>query len=186
MKYLAVICVVAGSLVPHAEAGTILLEPSAVTVDPGQSFSLNVNGIGLTDLYAFQLDIVFTPGLLSVTDTTEGPFLSSGETTVFVPGAIDNVTGTISFLANTLVSSAPGVNGSGTLATLHLLALSPGTTTMTLSNVVLLDSTLAEISVSTINGSVTVSGVPEPTTAVLLVVGLTGMLASAKRSGRMQ
>jgi len=47
-----------------------------------------------------------------------------------------------------------------------------GTSIVSLSNVLLLDSALSPISVSVANGSVTVQGVPEPATSGQLGMGL--------------
>lgn len=135
---------------------------------------LDVNIANVTDLFAFQFDVSFASGTLSGISITEGAFLSGGGTTAFIPGTIDNVGGTIASTADSLVGAIPGVNGSGTLAILTLTGLASGTSTIDLSNVILLDSSLNSITASSQSGSVTVTStaVPEANTLVLLIAGV--------------
>ncbi len=171
-----------------AIAGTISIQPSNLTVPLGQNVSLNVNALSVTDVYALQFDLTFNPGLLSATGITEGSFLTAGGATSFVPGSIDNIGGTVSFTADTLVGAMPGVNGNGTLATLQFKALSAGTSPITISNVILLNSGLSIVTAATANGAVTIqgptTGVPEPGTWFLLTVPLCAMALSQTRRGR--
>jgi hypothetical protein len=137
----------------------------------GQTFSVTVNAVGITDLYAFQFDLLFTPGVLSANSITEGPLLPTGGATAFVPGNIDNVGGVISFSADTLIGAVPGVSGSGTLATVQFNALGFGTSLLMPSNITLLNSALAEITTTNVGATVSVV-VPEPGSNSLLLLGL--------------
>ncbi|HEY4978802.1 MAG TPA: PEP-CTERM sorting domain-containing protein, partial [Candidatus Acidoferrum sp.] len=86
-------------------------------------------------------------------------------------GTIDNTAGVISFTANTLLGTVPGVGDSGTLAVLAVDGLSPGTSSIDLSNVLLLDSNLNPINFDLQAGSITVAPVtatPEPSSITLL------------------
>src|SRR5205823_5551888 len=98
-----------------------------------------------------------------------------GGSTILVPGPIDNTSGTITATADTLVGPGPGVSGSGTLATVDFTSAGLGTSPITLSNLILLDSSLNDIAFTIANGSAAVlrgpSSVPEPTSAVLIVLG---------------
>jgi general secretion pathway protein D len=158
-------------------AATIGIVPSTTTVLPGASFTLDVDITDISDLYAFQFDVGFAPDILSATAVTDGAFLDTG----FFPGFIDNTAGTISFAADSLAGPVPGVSGSGTLATIEFLALAQGMSPVTLSNVILLNSTLADIPVTTASGSVSVI-IPEPSSALLLTVGLLAIGTRVRRS----
>jgi hypothetical protein len=167
--------VLAWLIVPRVGAASFSIQPAAIAVASGGTFSLDINAVDIVDLYAFQFDINFTSGLLSATGITEGDFLAGGGATFFIPGAIDNAAGTATFTANTLLGNIPGVNGSGKLATINFNALSPGISPITLSGLTLLNSSLTTINADAIDGSVTVEAVPEPAyhvlVAALLIAG---------------
>lgn len=82
-------------------------------------------------------------------------FLPSAGTTAFFPGFIDSTTGNATFIADAFDWSG---SGSGPLAILNFSATGEGTSPLTLANVILLDSTGANIPFTTTNGSVTVMG----------------------------
>lgn len=154
------------------------LEP--VTV--GSFFDVFVEIADVTDLYAFGFDLGFDPLILRADSVTEGSFLlSSGGSTTFISGTIDNISGLVSFIANSLTGPGPGVTGDGSLVGIRLQALAAGPSSLTLSEVILLDSE-NDISFTISDGSITVAGnaVPEPCTMVLLCSGLIGM-ASIRR-----
>ena len=119
---------------------------------------------------------MFTPGVLLASNSTEGPFLGAGGATLFVPGAIDNAVGVVSGTANTLVGPVAGVNGSGTLAQLMLTAGSAGLGTVTLTNVLLLDSSLADIPVDVTGSTITIQPIPEPGNGLLAASALACVL----------
>jgi hypothetical protein len=79
---------------------------------------------------------------------------------------------TNTFIGNTLLGPIQGVSGSGTLASIQFQPRSPGTTTITPLNILLLDSAARDISANVQTGSVTV--IPEPNSGLLLasVIGL--------------
>jgi Cohesin domain len=157
---LATVFVLWSLAVMRVGAATISVQPTDLAVAPGQTFSLNVDALDVVDLYAFQFDINFTSGLLLATGVTEGGFLPGGGSTFFIPGTVDNSAGTILFSASTLIGDIPGVNGTGTLATIDFTGFSSGISPITLSNATLLNSTLLPISADQTGGSVTI--VPEP------------------------
>lgn len=165
---------------PAVTATTVSIQPPSSTHSVGDSFSLGINISDVTDLYAFQFDIGFSPSILEVTGINEGTFLSGSGTTNYIPGIIDNTAGTVTFIADTLQDIIPGVTGSGTLATIDFNALDIGRTSMvSLSNVVLLDSNINDISASIKNGNITINPAvipaPEPATIAIFSLGLVGM-----------
>jgi hypothetical protein len=133
-----------------------------------------VNISSVTNLFDYQFDLAFNPSVLSATGITEGPFLSTGGSTFFIPGTIDNVGGTITFNADTLLGMVPGVSGNGTLIAFDFTAITPGTSPLTIENEILQDSTGAILSNTVTSGSVTAQGtkpVPESSGLMLLLTG---------------
>jgi hypothetical protein len=177
-------------LAASAFCGTLSVQPANQSVNSGQSFSVTVNATA-TDLFAFQLDLTFNPSVLSATSVTEGSFLSAAGTTAFLPGSIDNAGGTISFNADSLIGPVPGVTGSGSLLTVRFTGIHAGASAIDLTNVTLLDSSLSNISVTTVDGSAMVLGtssVPEPSSSALCLAVLCGLglIGSGRRSASKQ
>jgi Cohesin domain len=166
----------------YASATAILsIEPPSQVVQSGRSFSLGVLISNVADLYAFQFDLTFDPLILSATGVTEGPFLPSGGTTAFIAGSIENIRGTISSTADSLIGLLPGVSGTGALAIVDFDALALGTSSITLSSVVMLDSNFGVIATNIVNG--TVSVIPEPSALLLLASAVAGLLSIGLRPG---
>ena len=90
-------------------------------------------------------------------------------------------------MPDTLLSAISGVTGGGTLVVFDFTALSPGTSTFTIENEILQDSTGAVLSDATTSGSVTVQGstvVPEPSGLLLLSVGALGLVGLALKQAK--
>ena len=170
-----------------ADSAALIAVPNQTTVSSGGSFSVNVNISNVADLYDYQLDLTFNPNVVSAIGVTEGVFLQSGGSTFFVPGTIDNTAGSITFNADTLLSAISGVTGGGVLLVFDFTALSPGTSTFTIENEILQDSTGAVLSDATTSGLVIVQGstsVPEPSALLLLSVGALGLIGLALKQSK--
>jgi hypothetical protein len=157
-----------------AMAPIVTVSPASPTTSVGRTFLVAVDITGVSDLYGFQLDLGFNPSILAAQSSTEGAFLPGGGATFFIPGTIDNTTGTVGKTADTLLSAVPGVNGNGLLFTIDFKALSAGTSSLVLENATFLNSRLNPIVLNLTGGSVRVQGttVPEPGTLGLLGLGL--------------
>ena len=179
-------------VIPASMAGNVIVLVPASSPTIGSAFSIDVSVTGIADLYAFQFDLSFDPTLLSAVSVTEGDFLASGGTTVFIPGAIDNVGGTVNANADALIGAITGVTGGGILAEFDFTALAAGTSPLSFANVILLNSSLSDITANTAfdNGSVTISApvssaVPEPSTLSLALCAMVacslGMVATRQK-----
>ena len=160
-------------------AATLFVDPPSSTTNVGSTISINIMLTDVVDLYAFQFDLSFDPNVLSAVSVSEGAFLSSAGVTAFVPGIIDNVGGNLFLTANTLLTAIPGATGTGVLATAVFSAISSGSSPLTLSNELLLDSNLSTLTDSLLAGQVTVQVVPEPTMLLLLLIGLPFLIFAA-------
>lgn len=186
IKLLTGLCAVAlALLVAPAPAATLSFTTPPAAVRPGDSFTLDVLVAEVVDLYAFQFDIAFDPAILQASPVLEGDFLSAGgRATLFWPGSIDNLAGTVSFTANTLVGPGPGVSGDGWVVHLSFQALTAGRSELSFGNVVLLDSALADITTTPMGSAINVSSVPEPASLALFGIGLAVLTAAARRQLR--
>lgn len=164
---LALLCICS---VLAADAGTITVIPSTVFPVIGGTLSVDIDITDAVDLYAFQFDVSFIPGVLSAIAITDGGFLGGGG---FFAGFIDNGAGSITFIADTLAGPVPGITGTGKLARLEFTAIGTGMSSITVLNALLLDSTLTEGSVNVFNAEVVVepgsTDVPEPNWFFLLL-----------------
>lgn len=115
--------------------------------------------------------------MLSASSVAEGPFLScGGGSTLFAGGNIDNFSGSITSISDTLTGA--GVAGSGVLATITFQAIAAGTSPIFFQNVQRFDRD-GRISASTADATVDVSSsVPEPSTLVLW-----SLMADVNRNG---
>ncbi|MFL6417340.1 MAG: cohesin domain-containing protein [Bryobacteraceae bacterium] len=171
---------------PEAESLPVLsIGPATSQVQLGADISLPVTVTDIADLYAYQFDVNYSPGVLNAQAVQEGPFLGPGGTTIFLPGQIDNNTGAIRGVAGTRVGQIPGVNGDGLLAAISFRAIGAGSSPLTLSRITLLDSQLQGISFQTAGTSLAI--VPEPDTLTLAIVGALAVAfrrrASTTRAG---
>jgi MYXO-CTERM domain-containing protein len=167
-------CLLLGSLflasLQAYAAPAVSLVATPNPVGTASTVTLNVNASGFTDLYAWQFSVKFDPTLFQAMGATEGSFLAGAGSTFFDGGAIDNVGGTVSFSFDTLLSAVPGATGSGLLESLTFQSLVVGVGSFSLGDVAFLDSNLNDLAPATT--SLSVSVVPEPAEATLLLAGL--------------
>jgi Cohesin domain len=159
-------------------APSFTLSSTPSVLEPGFVMPLDVNASALTDLYAYQLSVNYDPTLFRANAVTEGPFLASGGATFFDGGTIDNTAGEISFVLDTLLGPGPGVTGSGLLDAISFTVLRHGGGSISLSDVLALDSIGNVIAVTTPGLPLST---PEPGSVVLLSVGALAMLFGLMR-----
>ena len=166
----------------HAQA-VLSIDPTTQTTSTGTVVTVDVGIANVSDLYAYQFDLTFNPGVLQAVSSSEGSFLAGGGSTFFINGSNDNVGGTVSATADTLLSAVNGVNGSGELAVFTFDAIGNGSSALSIQNELLLDSNFNILGDTTTSGSVTVgSGVvtaPEmdPNSGIAALTLLLGGLA---------
>lgn len=162
-------------------APNVRISPDTPMPTVGNPFEVSLIGEDFVDLYAYNFTLSFDPALIRAVSIAEGSLLASAGTTFFIPGEIDNTAGTVSFTGNTLLGPIAGATGNGTLAMLDFEAISEGTSPLTLSDLLFLDSGLVEIAILPRESRVTVVGdggipVPEPATLPLLLLSVGALL----------
>ncbi len=110
----------------------IQLAPSTLTVGQGTTFSINVTITNVANLATWQFGIYYLNTILTCTSVVEGPFLKQFNSTIFESTINNayNATYGLVVAGSALYGSAPGVNGSGTLATITFQAETAGNTTL--------------------------------------------------------
>jgi len=128
------------------------VDPSSVTANPGDSFTVNINVADVSGLYGWQFKLGFDSKILYANDVTEGPFLDQGGN-AFLAKTIDNFQGYVDVACAFLGIGFP-VSGSGVLATINFSVLDTGESSLALYDTTLLDSSIPpqNIGHSTIDG----------------------------------
>jgi hypothetical protein len=126
-------------LIGQAQAATIILSPSSITVNRGQTFNLNVsiNPLG-TSISGAQLNLAYNRSNLNVNSITEGKlFKQNGANSFFNGGTINNSKGAVENIFGVILGpyniSTPGI-----FLSVNLTAIGQsGSTGIDLSNVII-------------------------------------------------
>ena len=163
-------------------AATVSVTATPSTAVTGSSVVVKVLISGVTDLLGFQFDLAFNPAVLQATAVTEGAFLPTGGGTSFVAGTVDNTAGTVSATGDALNGLVAGVTGSGVLSSISFSVVGAGTSALSFSNLLFLDSNLLDITVTSQGGSftATAANVPEPASYALMGLGVAGLLLATR------
>ena len=118
---------------------TLYIAPPRSFAEVNNEFSMNVSIANVTDLYGWEFKIRWNSTLLEAINITEGDFLKDYSETFFVID-INNTAGYL-IAACTLLGGIPGVNGSGTLATIRYFVETSGECILDLYDTKLVNST---------------------------------------------
>jgi hypothetical protein len=152
----------------------IYITPSKASAKVGESFSINVSIVYATDVFAWEFFLKWEPySIFSYTEVflvtvTEGDFLKRGGSTFFAKRIELPPEGRMQ-VGCTLLGKVPGVNGSGTLATLTFQVREEGSTTLSLYSTKLLDSNLKLISHTVEDGLFTTESAPSETNTLFYI-----------------
>ena len=144
---------------PALAAPVISVEPSYQNVLQGDTFTVNITvDPADAEVMGAQYDLYFNNMLLNATEQTNGTFLcQDGASTIIVTNEINNTIGLVGY-GETRIDVDYGVTTPGVLSTITFKAMEPGTSNLSLSNVVLSDPLGGEISgVVVNNGSVKIN-----------------------------
>lgn len=131
----------------------VCLIPDKVKGVPlGKNFTINVNAINATDLYAYSFYINWNSSILNVVQVTEGDFMKGQPEGTDFYYTINNTAGYL-YVNSTTKGAHAGVSGSGTLASVTFTVKGTGSSYIYLweSTTFLLDSEKTKISVRTVH-----------------------------------
>jgi hypothetical protein len=142
----------------YGTTATVQVVPTISSVNIGQVFSVNITVTDVSNLYAWEFRVYFLKGIINCTAATEGPFLNSAGTTIFLLNITNNYNSTYGrvLAACTLLGAGKSVSGSGTLATLTFNATANGSSNLDLQETKLSDINSQSIPSTEIGGRVRV------------------------------
>jgi hypothetical protein len=153
-----------GPSLPVSAAATTTVSVSTPTqiVSPGSQFTIRVDIQPNSSIAGAQFCLSFNPSLVSINSVIEGNlFKQAGASTYFSPGKINNATGTLTDVAGVIITPGQTISSMGTLALITMTARSDrGTSAITLSNVVIGDTSGQSVLVRITNGEISVDRTP--------------------------
>ncbi len=153
--FLLILVLIFGPVLTHlvyATATTVNVFPSTVAANVGQNFTIDVTIADVLDLYGWEFELRWNPALLDAVTVIEGNFLNGGAERETFPWSIINNTAGYLLAYCTLLGDLPGVNGSGTLATVEFLVEDAGESVLDLNDTKLVSSGEQWISHGTTDG----------------------------------
>jgi rhodanese-related sulfurtransferase len=148
-----------------AAESSVSVSPQTITASVGDIFTIDiiVDSAG-SAVYGAQYELYFDNTILNATSLTQGTFISQdGEDSRVWVDEIDNTIGKIVY-AKSREGTDVGVTGSGVLASITFDTIKSGTSALTLSYVMLVDSSGKEIMTTVNSGTCMVGDImPEAT-----------------------
>ncbi len=135
---------------PLPDGTVVFVEPRRITSPAvGQQLQLNINVKAAADVIAYEVRVGFDPTALRYVSITNADYLPAGAF-----AAPPQVSGSSVYLAATSVAGSAAA-ADGTLATLTFEVVSAKASTITLSDVLLSDSNVKPLALTSVDGAVT-------------------------------
>jgi len=136
-----------------SSSSKLYVDPSSVSRDVGEVFTVHIDVSGVKDLFLWQFKLRWDPAILETLNVTEGSFLKRGGDTYFLQKI--NSTDGSALASCTLLGDIFGVDGDGDVAAVQFRVKGSGQCNLELFDTQLFDSYGYTISYSSINGSFT-------------------------------
>lgn len=149
-----------------AAGSSVSVSPQTITASAGDTFTIDivVDSAG-SEVYGAQYELYFDNTILSAASQTQGTFLSQdGASTNVIVDTIDNTIGKVEYGETRLGPDVGGVTGSGIIASITFETIKSGTSALTLSYVMVMDSNNEEVMTTVNSGTCMVAGTGEDTT----------------------
>ncbi len=149
-------------MIGQAQAAEVAVIPSNQIITPGATLGLNVSiDPQGTAIAGAQLDIVFNQSFIRVNSIIEGDlFKQNGANTFFSSGIINNSTGTVKNIFNTIIGKK-NVTSQENFIIINITAIgTSGTSAINLSNVRISDPSGNPVSLNVTNGSIRLNSPP--------------------------
>ena len=165
IRHITVLAILVCLFATSAHAAQMSVEPVYQEVFQGGNVTVNITVYPEgSEVYGASYTLYFNNTLLNATSLTQGPFLSQdGESTNVFVNTIDNTISKIVY-SEARMGYPAGVTGSGVLASITFETIKSGTSALTLSYVMVMDSNNEEVMI-TVNSGTCVAGdiTPEAT-----------------------
>lgn len=143
-----------------AAESSVSVSPQTITASTGDTFTIDivVDPAG-SGIYGAQYELYFDNTILSATSQTQGIFLTQDDATANVfTNDFNNTLGKIVY-GEARMGAPAGVTGSGVLASITFETIKSGTSALTLSYVMLMDSNTDEV-MTTVNSGICMAAEP--------------------------
>lgn len=113
------------------ETAVAIDPPEVKDLEAGASFTVDVTITDADNVFGWQFNVTFDPGVLSVASVAEGPFLKSFNATVWPTPEIDNSGGYVLACSSFMPPYPPqGVSGAGVLGNITFTVKSGGSSAL--------------------------------------------------------
>jgi hypothetical protein len=128
-------------------------------VTPGEQFTINIIVEPNNPIAGAQFNMIFNPSLVTVNNVSKGNLFSKNNaSTYFIPGTINNSSGTITGVAEAIIGTGQTISESGILAVITMTAGSTlGSCPLNLSSVIIGDVNGQPLLTNMINGNITIA-----------------------------
>jgi len=135
-------------------SASIFVNPINTSVSRDGNFTVNIMINSSKEIYAVQFDVIFDSNIIERLSANESDFLKSDGVKTYP--IIQNSNSSTTF-ADTRMVADSGVSGTGVVLTMTFHAKNTGTSTIALQNIVMTDTNINPVGVTSANGNVGVA-----------------------------